>query len=81
LFDARVVARLADAVILVLRLGQTTKDSALAAIRRLSEDGTHVLGLILNDFDPKRAQSYSSYYGNDVYLMRDGRTDTQSSNG
>lgn len=78
LFDARVVARLADAVILVLRLGQTTKDSALAAIRRLSEDGTHVLGLILNDWDPNRShQPYSSYYGNDIYLPRDSRASAQ----
>jgi capsular exopolysaccharide synthesis family protein len=80
MFDARVVARLADAVILVLRMGQTTKDSALAAIRRLSEDGTHVLGLILNDWDPNRSQGYNSYYGNDVYLARHNRANAHSGN-
>ena len=80
MFDARVVARLADAVILVLRLGQTTKDTALAAMRRLSEDGTHVLGLILNDWDPKRAQGHTtSYYGNQVYFSR-GSADNYGGN-
>jgi succinoglycan biosynthesis transport protein ExoP len=59
--DARLVGRLADAVILIARAGQTTRDSILAAYQRFSEDRIRVLGTILNDWDPKR--SPAGYYG------------------
>ena len=62
--DARVLGRLADAVILVIRASLTTRDSAQAARQRFSEDGTPVLGTILNDWNPKRspAYGYHKYY-------------------
>ncbi len=62
--DARVVASLADAAILVFRAGQTSRDVALAAKQRFAEDGTRVLGTILNSWDPILSQStyYSGYY-------------------
>jgi capsular exopolysaccharide synthesis family protein len=53
--DARVIGRLADSVILVIRAGQTTRDSAQAVCQRLADDGTPVMGLVLNGFDPKLA--------------------------
>jgi succinoglycan biosynthesis transport protein ExoP len=59
--DARVLGRLADAVLLVIRAGHTTRDAAMAARQRFEEDGTPVLGTILNDWDPK--SSGGSYYG------------------
>jgi capsular exopolysaccharide synthesis family protein len=61
--DARVVGRMADKVIMVIRAGQTTRDAALAARQRFSEDGTEILGTILNDWDPKSSTNgyYSSY--------------------
>jgi polysaccharide biosynthesis transport protein len=63
--DARVLGHLADGVILVLRAGQTTLETARAARQRLAEDGTTVLGTILNGWDPKEAKygyySYSTY--------------------
>ncbi|MEN6607766.1 MAG: CpsD/CapB family tyrosine-protein kinase, partial [Bryobacteraceae bacterium] len=59
--DARVVGRLADAVILVIRSKQTTRDMAQTAIQRFAEDGTRVLGTVLNDWDPK--SSPNGYYG------------------
>ena len=49
--DARVVGRVADRVILVVRAGKTTRDAAIAARQRFSEDGTQVLGTILNDWN------------------------------
>ncbi len=61
--DARVVARLADSVIMVARSSQTTRDAITAACQRLSEDGTTVLGTILNDWNPK--SSPNGYYGYD----------------
>ncbi len=63
--DARVLGHLADGVILVLRSGRTTLETARAARQRLAEDGTTVLGTILNGWDPKEAKygyySYSTY--------------------
>jgi Mrp family chromosome partitioning ATPase len=59
--DARVVARLADAALIVIRAGKTTRDAALAARQRLNEDGTAILGTVLNDWNPK--SSLNGYYG------------------
>ncbi|HKW89267.1 MAG TPA: polysaccharide biosynthesis tyrosine autokinase [Candidatus Acidoferrales bacterium] len=58
LADARVLGRLADGVILVVRAGQTTAESARFAIRRFAEDGTHVLGTVLNSWDPRTTSRY-----------------------
>jgi polysaccharide biosynthesis transport protein len=60
--DARVLGRMVDRVIMVLRAGKTTRDAAMAARQRFSEDGTQMLGTILNDWNPKR--SPNGYYGN-----------------
>jgi len=62
LADARVLGRLADGVILVVRAGQTTTESALFASQRFAEDGTRVLGTVLNSWDPKNSRGYG--YGN-----------------
>ena len=59
--DARVTGRLADAVIFVARAGQTTREAAIAAHNRFTEDRIRVLGTILNDWDPKK--SPNGYYG------------------
>jgi capsular exopolysaccharide synthesis family protein len=59
--DARVVGRLADGVILVLKAGQTTRDMALAATQRFAEDGTPVLGTILNQWNPNSTTGYGYY--------------------
>jgi capsular exopolysaccharide synthesis family protein len=58
--DARVLGRMADGVILVVRSAQTTREMAAAAAQRLTEDGTRVLGTILNEWDPRKT-SHSGY--------------------
>jgi polysaccharide biosynthesis transport protein len=58
--DARVIGRLADAAILIARAGKTTRHALLLAKERFEEDHTHVLGSILNCWDPKR--DVGSYY-------------------
>jgi receptor protein-tyrosine kinase len=70
LADARVLGRLADGVILVVRAGQTTTDSALFASQRFAEDGTRVLGTVLNSWDPKtsRGYGYGSYRDYQAYV-------------
>ena len=63
LADARVLGRLADGVILVIRAGETTTESAQFARQRFAEDGTHVLGFVLNKWDPKNSpfDDYGAY--------------------
>ena len=58
LADARVLGRLSDGVILVVRAGQTTTESARFAIQRFNEDGTRMLGTVLNSWDPKTTWHY-----------------------
>ena len=57
------LGRLVDAVILVLRLGKTTRDQAIAARQRFAADGTYVLGAVLNDWDAQKSTSYGYGYG------------------
>jgi capsular exopolysaccharide synthesis family protein len=60
--DARVIGILADGVVLVARAGQTTRDALLAINERLAEDRIHLLGCILNDWDPTHDNgTYRSY--------------------
>jgi Mrp family chromosome partitioning ATPase len=59
--DARVVARHADGVVLVVRATRTSRDSLRDAYRRFSEDGSRVLGAILNDWNPKKSGRYGYY--------------------
>jgi succinoglycan biosynthesis transport protein ExoP len=57
--DARVLGRLADGVILVVRSAETMRSAAVAAKQRLTEDGTRVLGTILNQWNPRETNQYS----------------------
>lgn len=61
--DARLLGRMADAVILIARSGRTTRDAIHATFRRFVEDHTRVLGIVLNDWNAKssRYQYYSAY--------------------
>ncbi len=65
--DARVLGRMADNVVTVIWAGHTTRGAALATWQRLNEDGTRLLGTILNDWDPKSASRDSGYYTMDYY--------------
>ena len=69
LADARVLGRLADGVILVFRAGKTTAEIALMANQRFAEDGTTVLGSILNSWDPNFSDGYH-YKEYEEYLHR-----------
>jgi succinoglycan biosynthesis transport protein ExoP len=57
--DARVLGRLADGVVLVVRSADTIRYAAVAAKQRLTEDGTRVLGTILNQWDPTKTNQYT----------------------
>jgi succinoglycan biosynthesis transport protein ExoP len=51
--DARLFGAMADAVVLVVRASSTSRDAALAAKQRFVDDGTTVLGAILNCWDSR----------------------------
>lgn len=72
LADARVLGRLADGVILVVRSGQTTTEGARFAIQRFVEDGTRVLGTVLNSWDPKTTgtHGYGTYGSYSEYAQQ-----------
>ena len=62
--DARIIAPLADSVILVLRSGVTDRESAMEAYQRIQEDGVGLLGTVLTDYDltgDRRRQYYYDY--------------------
>jgi len=63
LADARIVSSLVDGVVLVVRSGQTSRESAVSVNRRLIEDGIPVFGVVLNDWNPRAA----GYYGYEAY--------------
>ncbi|MBZ5586325.1 MAG: polysaccharide biosynthesis tyrosine autokinase [Acidobacteriia bacterium] len=68
--DARVLGRLADGVILVVRSARTTKETAAAAGQRLAEDGTRVLGTVLNEWDPRKTRHGRYEYGYRPYYYQ-----------
>ncbi len=65
--DSRVIGSMTDGVVMVVRCGKTSRDAAVAAKRQLSEDGIPVIGVALNDWNPRitgyyRYESYRNYY-------------------
>ena len=60
--DARIIAPLTDALILVLRSGVTDRASALAANQRIQEDGLTLLGTVLTDHDLTGDRKRQYYY-------------------
>jgi capsular exopolysaccharide synthesis family protein len=70
--DARVLGKLADGVILVVRSARTTKETVAAAGQRLAEDGTRVLGTVLNEWDPRNASHAGYGYGYQSYSRPGG---------
>jgi capsular exopolysaccharide synthesis family protein len=65
--NARLLGRLCDAVILVLRAGRTTHKEATASLTRLFNDNIQVAGTILNDWDPRGDDSPYSYASRSAY--------------
>ena len=62
--DARLLGRLADGVILVVRAGKTLRESVRSAQERFDQDGTDVLGTVLNNWEPRASNSryYNIHY-------------------
>jgi receptor protein-tyrosine kinase len=61
--DARLICSQADATVLVIAQ-HTPRELALLVRQRLADDGSHLLGTILNKWDPKTSlRGYPNYYG------------------
>ena len=60
--DARIIGRLADRSVLVLRSGLTHQADAVEAYQQLHEDGTLLLGTVLNDWKPASRKRDYYYY-------------------
>jgi len=60
--DARLISSHADAILLVVA-PQTSKDAVLLSQRRLAEDGTRLMGTILNNWDPQSTGYQYNEYG------------------
>jgi len=77
--DARILARYADAVILVLRSAATTRDAALEAKSKFTEDGMPIFGTILNGWNPKTpGYGYYAYYYSAYYHYYNQRSENKS---
>jgi capsular exopolysaccharide synthesis family protein len=74
--DARILARRADAAIVVARALKTTRDALLQAKQRFEDDGVTVLGAILNDWSPK--DDPGSGYFNPAYYQNNNTKHTSS---
>ncbi len=65
--DARTLARIVDGAILIVRAGVTDPDDAIDAKTLLEADGAHLLGVVLNSWNPRiygpqRYEKYGSIY-------------------
>lgn len=60
--DAVLLAPLCDACVLVVSSGQTDAEALVQSQRELEDAGGHVIGVVLNRFDPAEAR-YRSTYG------------------
>ena len=56
--DARLIGRLSDGLVLVVRSGETFRKSALRVREQFAEDGVPILGTILNDWKPDSTGDY-----------------------
>jgi receptor protein-tyrosine kinase len=57
--DARIMARYAEELLLVVRANHTDRRIVQSAVKRLRLDGIPLLGVILNRWDPRPGDPYS----------------------
>ena len=77
--DARVIAHHGDGLIFVVRSAVTTRDAALVAKQRFSDDGVQILGTILNGWNPNTpGYGYYRYYYAGYYHYYGSTTQKES---
>jgi polysaccharide biosynthesis transport protein len=74
--DARILAPLVDGVILVVELGQTTRQAARQAVQNLHQVKARIIGVVINQVELKRSRYsyyYKSYYNRQDYPNGNGK--------
>jgi capsular exopolysaccharide synthesis family protein len=63
--DARILGRMSDGLVIVVRSNTKTAEELKATYQKLNQDRIPMLGMVLNDWkmDPHRARAYGRYYG------------------
>jgi len=63
--DARILGRMSDGLVMVVRSNTKTTEELNAAYQKLSQDQIPMVGMILNDWkmDSSQARAYGRYYG------------------
>ena len=79
--DAAVMCRFADGVILVVRPGVTTTQGAQLSKKNLEAVHAHILGVVLNGYDAKRAGHKDGYYYSYSYDYYKHDDSTQAEDG
>jgi len=75
--DARILASMCDATILVVKAFSTSRHQASSAVEYLQESRARLAGIVLNDMDVRSAGSYYSYYYSRYSYSNYGRRDAQ----
>ncbi|MDH4208358.1 MAG: polysaccharide biosynthesis tyrosine autokinase, partial [Anaerolineae bacterium] len=60
--DTALIARRVDGVLLVVRAGRTRREVAQSAVENLHQTGARVVGVVLNDVDPRRSIYHRTYH-------------------
>jgi exopolysaccharide transport family protein len=68
--DTKVLARLADAVLFVVRWEKTPREAVVHGARALADVGAHVAGVVLTRAHSKRYRYYSYGYQNNYYYSK-----------
>jgi len=83
--DAVVLAKSADGVVLVVRVGDTPRQVVQNGLKQLQSVNAHILGVVLNGVDTERDsyyyyQYYYYYYGDDDQKKKKDRRKKKKSN-
>lgn len=80
--DAQILSRQADGVVLIVRMGRTSRDAVTRAVEMIGRAGGRVLGTTAN-WVARRAQYYYYYYYSDYYAGQeaDQRSPTEVDTG
>ena len=60
--DARILARVVDGIVFVIKSNQTTREGAKKAVSYFSDVSDKILGTVINDVDFSRDKYYYQYY-------------------
>ena len=69
--DSAVIASVADGAIMVLSAGKIHASDALDVKTQLTKSGCRILGVVLNNTDPKNGKYYKKYYRSYGYGVKE----------